>query len=301
MCTRRLNAWTRRRAALRNRSRSPSMRPQNWSFAETTSSAAADGVGARRSATKSAMVTSVSWPTAENHRYRDSRDRPRHDLFVERPQILDRSAAAPDDDDVHPRHAPDLAQRARDFRRGVLALHAGRADDEVRVRIAPPEHLDDVADRGAVERRDNADLARQRRQRPLARRIEQPFVLQALLQLIEGQLPRAQPVRLQVLADELILAFGLVDRHPPARDDAQAVGRLELEVAQCGSENDRANLRGAVLEREIQVSRVPHAAVRQLALDPDLEELGFEQIAHSNRELGDGVDTAGRRRRGTGD
>jgi hypothetical protein len=59
MCTRRLKAWTRRRAALRNRSRSPSMRPQNWSFAETTSSAAADGVGARRSATKSAMVTSV--------------------------------------------------------------------------------------------------------------------------------------------------------------------------------------------------------------------------------------------------
>ena len=31
----------------------------------TTISAAADGVGARRSATKSAIVTSVSWPTAE--------------------------------------------------------------------------------------------------------------------------------------------------------------------------------------------------------------------------------------------
>ena len=30
-----------------------------------SSSAAADGVGARRSATKSAMVKSVSWPTAE--------------------------------------------------------------------------------------------------------------------------------------------------------------------------------------------------------------------------------------------
>ncbi len=30
-----------------------------------TSSAAADGVGARRSATKSQMVKSVSWPTAE--------------------------------------------------------------------------------------------------------------------------------------------------------------------------------------------------------------------------------------------
>ncbi len=37
----------------------------NSSFLRTTSSAAADGVGARRSAAKSAMVKSVSWPTAE--------------------------------------------------------------------------------------------------------------------------------------------------------------------------------------------------------------------------------------------
>ncbi len=41
------------------------MRPQNSSRLATTVSAAADGVGARRSATKSAMVVSVSWPTAE--------------------------------------------------------------------------------------------------------------------------------------------------------------------------------------------------------------------------------------------
>ena len=41
------------------------MRAQKSSLRATTISAAADGVGARRSATKSAMVTSVSWPTAE--------------------------------------------------------------------------------------------------------------------------------------------------------------------------------------------------------------------------------------------
>ena len=35
------------------------------SLRSTTSSAAADGVGARRSATRSAIVTSVSWPTPE--------------------------------------------------------------------------------------------------------------------------------------------------------------------------------------------------------------------------------------------
>ena len=38
---------------------------QKSSLAATTISAAADGVGARRSATKSAIVTSTSCPTAE--------------------------------------------------------------------------------------------------------------------------------------------------------------------------------------------------------------------------------------------
>ena len=42
-----------------------SMCEKNSSLRRTTSSAAADGVAARRSATKSAMVTSVSWPTPE--------------------------------------------------------------------------------------------------------------------------------------------------------------------------------------------------------------------------------------------
>ena len=76
-------------------------------------------------------------------------------------------------------------------------------------------------------------------QRPLARRVEQPFRLQPLLQLIERELQRAEAVRLEMLADELVLALRLVHRDAPARDDAQAVGRLELQVAQRGPEHDR--------------------------------------------------------------
>ena len=77
-------------------------------------SAAADGVGARTSATKSAIVTSVSWPTAEMTGTGDTRDRARDDLLVERPEILNRAAAAADDDDVDAGHARDLREgRAR--------------------------------------------------------------------------------------------------------------------------------------------------------------------------------------------
>ena len=70
-----------------------------------------------------------------------------------------------------------------------------------------------------------------------------PSVLQPLLQLLEGELQRAEAVRLEVLADELILALRLVDRHAPARDDAQAVGRLEFQIAQRRSEDHRLDLR----------------------------------------------------------
>ena len=46
----------------------------------------------------------------------------------------------------------------------------------------------------------------------LRRRIEEPFRLQLLLQLLERQLQRAEPVRLQVLADDLVLALRFVAR-----------------------------------------------------------------------------------------
>src|SRR5437867_5697239 len=53
------------RSACDRRSRMAAMRSSNSCRVHTISSAAAEGVGARRSATKSAMVTSVAWPTAE--------------------------------------------------------------------------------------------------------------------------------------------------------------------------------------------------------------------------------------------
>ena len=45
-----------------------------------------------------------------------------------------------------------------------------------------------------------------------------PSCLQPLLQLVERELQRAEPVRLEVLADELVFALRLVDRELAARD-----------------------------------------------------------------------------------
>ena len=61
----------------------------------------------------------------------------------------------------------------------------------------------------------------------LRRGVEQSFRREPLLELIEGELQRAEPLGLEVLADDLILALRVVDADAAARDDAQAVLRLE--------------------------------------------------------------------------
>ena len=109
----------------------------------------------------------------------------------------------------------------------------------MRVGIAAAQHLDDVAHGRAVERRDDADLARQRRQRALAALVEQPFACEPLLELIERELQRAEALGLEVLADDLILALRVVDADAAARDDAQSVLRLEAQIARAPSGTSR--------------------------------------------------------------
>ena len=191
-CTRRLSAWTRPRAA--------AAQP----VAQAIDAAAElvlrrdDELGGRRrrrraqSATKSAIVTSVSWPTAEItgtgdraiaratisslNAQRSSIDPPPRPTMTTSTPGTRAIAAAPR---AISSAAPSPCTRAGRMTRCAFAIPAA-------------QHLDDVANRRAVERRHDADLARQRRQRTLARRVEQPFGLQPLLQLIERELQRAE-------------------------------------------------------------------------------------------------------------
>ena len=217
-------------------------------------------------------------------------NRPRRDFLVERPEIFNRAAPASDDDHVDARNLADGRHRAGDIERGAFALHAGRTNHDVRVRVAAPQHLDDVAHGRALERRHEADLPRQHGQPALAPLVEQSFGSQTLLQLVERQLQCAEPFGLETLADELVFALRVVNADPSARDDAHAVVRLEAQRAHVGPEHHAANLRAAILEREIQVARVPETAVRQFALDPHVRESLLELHADSSRQLGDRQD-----------
>jgi hypothetical protein len=222
-------------------------------------------------------VKSTSWPTADT-------------TGTGQATILDRSAAAPHDDHVDARHLAQHADGGGDVGRRVFALDARRPDQHARVRRPAPQHFQDVAQRRAVERGHDPDPPRQGGQRALSLRIEQPFGLQPLLQLLERQLQRAQAVRLHVLADDLVFTFRLVDAETAARDDVQTVFGLEAQIAHRRPEHDGLDLRAAILQREIHVPGIPHLAVRDLPLEPDLAELRLDQRADAGRQLADRID-----------
>ena len=115
----------------------------------TTSSAAAEGVGARASATKSAMVKSISWPTPVTTGSAQRMDGARHALIVERPQVLQRATAAREDQHVALGARRRALQRRDERRHGCGALHRRRVDEHRRGRIAPRENVQDVAQRRA--------------------------------------------------------------------------------------------------------------------------------------------------------
>ena len=80
--------------------------------------------------------------------------------------------------------------------------------------------MDDVADGSTVDRRHDTDLAGKRGKGTLAVLVEQALGRKAFLELVEGQLQRTEPFRLEMLADDLILAFRVVDADSAARHDA---------------------------------------------------------------------------------
>ena len=212
-------------------------------------------------------------------------DRARELLVVERPEILHRAAAPPDDDDVDFGDAHYGRERADQIRGGAFALHLRRADDDTRVRMALGEDADDVAHCGAVERRDDANATGQHRQRAFAGRLEQAFALEFPFQLLERDLERAGAGRLEGVGDQLIVALLLIDAEPSARDHAHAIFRLELQSLYRRAEHHAAQLCAVIFEAEVEMARTPLLAVGQLAFDEHVAEVRLDLLFESRRQF----------------
>ena len=140
------------------------------------------------------------------------RDDARKLLVVEAGEVLDRPAAAREDDDVYsPGVYIEPANASRDRPRALRALHHCRVDQQIQPGVAAADDVDDVLQRRAGGRGDDADTLRKRRQRSLGP-VEEALRTELLLELLEGPLQRTRAQLLHGLGDELELAARLVDR-----------------------------------------------------------------------------------------
>ena len=132
--------------------------------------------------------------------------------------------------------------------------------------------------------------------------LNSPFGLQSLLQLLERELQRPDALRLHVLADDLVLALGVVDAETTARYDVQTVLGLETQIVAGRTEHDGANLRRLVLEREVPLAGVPHAADREISPSTQMspkcpsmtarsDAVSSETVTTFRREAGFGFST----------
>ena len=223
-------------------------------------------------------------------------DRPRSDLLIKCPQVLERAAAAPDDQDVEAAQPVQVLDPGRHLSPRARALHAHRPHDDAARGPAPPEHRPHVVDHGAAERGDDADRTREAQQGALAPGGEQALGPEAGLQLLEGELQRAQAARLHGVDVELEGAARRIEADARGNQHLHAVCGPEGEYLRGAPEEDRAELAVLVLEREVDVSRRRGAEVRDLARHPHSPHPALERLAHQRGELGDGQDA----RRGFG-
>ena len=282
-------ASSRARAAPRDRrARARASCARSASRSGLAAAAAAVGVAARRSATKSAIVKSVSWPTplttgmAEAAIARATAS----SLKAHRSSRLPPPRATMSTS--HSRRALAAAIAPRHLRGRPVALHRRGIEDHRHHGRAARERGEDVAQRRGRRRGDHADGARVGGQRLLARGLEEALGAQPGLELLEGLEERAQPRVPHLLDGELVGPARLVDRDPGAHLHLQAVLGPEVEVLRAALEHGAVDGRALVLQDEVPVAGGGEGGPGDLPHHPDQPELVLQELPGAAVDFGDG-------------
>src|ERR1700683_946861 len=229
---------------------------------------------------------------AADDRNRGIGNRARDRFLVERPKIFERTSAASQNQDVYGLLAIEELQGADDLEGGAIALNAHGIQRQVHVVKTASKNAHDVANGGTCRRCDQTDATRQKRERLFSLRGEQTLGFQALFQLIEGQLQRAQADRLDALDVDLIFAAGFVDADGTAHSDVEAIFGAEFHESQLVLEADATDLGAVVFEGAIHVARRGFVAVGEFAFDKDVGEVADKEVADLAGQLAHGEDAA---------
>ena len=204
------------------------------------------------------------------------RDSAHHDLLVEAPQVLDRTAAARYDHQIGAvwmmlRHGGETAHCAGNLLRRALSLDQhGPHDHPAREAIREP--MEDIANHRARGRGDHADGPREEGQRSLAVGSEQAFGSQPRPGFLEQRQQGTLACQLHPLDHDLVLRSPGIGGQLAARDDFEPVFGLERQSLGVASPHDPVEHRLFVLERAIHVAARRALHPRQLAAQADETE-----------------------------
>src|SRR5258706_175888 len=193
--------------------------------------------------------------------------RARHRLFVEGPQVFERTSSAADQKDVVQLPEREVADGDGDLTRRIPSLYPHGIHLHVKAGETPAENVQYVANGGAGRTGDDGDPLRQHRDRFFSGRVEQPLIGELLFQLFERQLQCSQTGRLHRHGVELKLSLLLVKGQPSADDELQSVLDAEAKEARIRGKKDHAHLRAGIFDRKIEMAGSGSYAVRGLAFD----------------------------------
>jgi hypothetical protein len=194
-------------------------------------------------------------------------------LVGEGEEVLEAAAAAGQDDDVHGRVRHQSAERVDDQHGRARPLHSRLGHDEARGRESRGDGAHEVAAGGSVAAGEQANGAREARQRTLALGCEEAFGGEGALQAFQRGHVLAEPEALDRRRAKAELAPRFVDRRPAEDVHALAVVQVEGEpvVPATVERGGQAGAGARILEREEDARPARVAAqLRQLAFDPDL-------------------------------
>ena len=186
-------------------------------------------------------------------------DGPDHDFLVERPQVLDRSAAARDDHEVGARHRTarldrrEAAYRSSDLLRRPLSLHQHRPDEHMR-RETVRQAVEDIANHRPGRRGHHADHPGQERQALLAGAGEQPLRLQPQPGLLQQRQQRALARQFEAVDHDLVFRAAGIGRQLAGSDDFQPVFGQEGQPLRIAAPHDPVDHGLVVLQRAIHVA-----------------------------------------------
>jgi hypothetical protein len=231
-------------------------------------------------------------------RNRTIHDGPRHRLFVERPEVLERTPAPTDDDHVAQARFTQCAEGTGDLTARPLALHARPPNDYTHPRRSAAEHGQNVADGGSGCRRHHAHGGRKAWKGTLACRVQNALALELRAQFLECQPP--QPFGafgLETLHAHLVFATSLVECERTEYPNLHSLFRVRGKALGVATPEHASELCPVVLEREVAVPGSGAGPAPHLPTYPQRVHCALEKRAHGAIHLGHGPDPGLLRRR----